>query len=376
MLKSIPKSNISIKRFPVYKEWQQTQADSPVIEAYNEPAFFDSVTSAKSDGIYISPLYNSTRAKYYTSNGDVFIQHGVVRNPGNFAAERQYAETVYIIRIPQIKIGEQIKKGSVVFTDEDNNNTYMDDGFGGITTEQPVYNFISYDVETQLLVLEDEAGEYNIVLSTLDLQSGVGTFYYNDDSANLVVIQIDFQTGLITMSQPFDFNGSGFEYGRIGNIFYDEGIIVLTAVDNLVNYTLMYRSTVTIHQTEVLVTVDTGEFNYSQNPIAVEVSLFSSSSFTTTAISNQKPAGTVNIKQINDIYRKPYYYGTLGATTGSWNDYFDSGSTDPTGSYLTPFITTIGLYDDNYDIVAVAKLPKPIKNLPDWAINFLIRLDA
>ena len=53
-----------------------------------------------------------------------------------------------------------------------------------------------------------------------------------------------------------------------------------------------------------------------------------------------------------------------------------SSSLDSTGSYLAPYITTIGLYDDNLNMVAVAKLPQPIKSLPDYPVNFIIRFDS
>jgi hypothetical protein len=41
-----------------------------------------------------------------------------------------------------------------------------------------------------------------------------------------------------------------------------------------------------------------------------------------------------------------------------------------------PFITTIGLYDDNCDLVAVAKLPRPIKSENDYTVNFIVRFDT
>ena len=53
-----------------------------------------------------------------------------------------------------------------------------------------------------------------------------------------------------------------------------------------------------------------------------------------------------------------------------------SSSIDPTGSYLAPYITTIGLYDDELNMVAVAKLPQPIKSLPEYPVNFIVRFDT
>ena len=57
--------------------------------------------------------------------------------------------------------------------------------------------------------------------------------------------------------------------------------------------------------------------------------------------------------------------------TGSYGfgEFEYSSSIDPTGSYLAPYITTIGLYDENYDMIAVAKLPTPIKVYPDYPVN-------
>jgi len=377
MLKSIPKSNISNKRFPVYKEWLQTNVDVPVIEAFNEEGEFNPNTSTKVDGLYISPLYNSTRAKYYTSDGNVFTQHGIVKSAGAFSRERIYSDIVQIIRIPQIKFGEQIKKGSVHLEDLDNDNIYVDDGFGSIVTISPVYDFVSYDVETQLLIFNDGVDQYDIILSQFDVNTGIGTFTFDGDTdSNVVVLELDFQVGLIRFSERLNIGGLDMEVSRLGNIFYDEGIIVLPNSSRFTNYRLNYRSTMTIHETEILVSVDKGEFNYSQNPTAVDVSVFQTYDFNTTAISNIRPAGKVRITEVNDISRTPHYFGSIGSVTGSWNDYDESGSADPTGSYLAPFITTIGLYDKNQDLVAVAKLPKPIKNLPDYSVNFIIRLDT
>jgi hypothetical protein len=74
----------------------------------------------------------------------------------------------------------------------------------------------------------------------------------------------------------------------------------------------------------------------------------------------------------------------LDAVTGRRNgtyiisdflNYEESSSIDKTGSYLAPYITTIGLYQDN-QLVAVAKLGQPIKNTINYPLNFLIRYDT
>jgi hypothetical protein len=47
---------------------------------------------------------------------------------------------------------------------------------------------------------------------------------------------------------------------------------------------------------------------------------------------------------------------------------------DQTGSYLAPYVTTIGLYQGT-ELVAVAKLGSPIKITPTFPINFVVKMD-
>ncbi len=54
---------------------------------------------------------------------------------------------------------------------------------------------------------------------------------------------------------------------------------------------------------------------------------------------------------------------------------YDSQSlSDKTGSYLAPYVTTIGLYS-GLDLIAVAKLGNPIKLTKDFPINFVVKID-
>ena len=59
-----------------------------------------------------------------------------------------------------------------------------------------------------------------------------------------------------------------------------------------------------------------------------------------------------------------------------FHEYLTSSSYDPTGSYLAPVVTTIGLYDTNNELVVVGKMGRPTKNLLDWPINIVVRFDT
>jgi hypothetical protein len=385
MFKQIPKSNISQKNFKVYKEWSVTNATIPVIEAYNETGLFDLETSTQSQGLYVHPLFNSIKSKYYSSYGNLVTQYGMMKNPANWSTERYINSRIDIIQIPQIQYGEQIKKGSVVLNIDGDSETYVDNNWGGLVTQNPTYMWISYDTETQELVIDDGNSQYLVIVSQFDVNSGIGWFVIDGVGGEQTVFQMDAQTGFITLSNELLFTGGDPMTAVRGNVFYDDGLIISTNLPEFTDYTLTYKSVQTLYETEVLVSAVSEEFNTSQNPTAVEVILNSTSSFDTTAITNYKPAGTVIIKDVLDIRKKQEFYGSgplsgsqgiIAEATGSWDDYYDYGTTDPTGSYLSTYITTIGLYDDNMDMVAVAKLPKPIKKLPDYNLNFIIRFDT
>ena len=57
-----------------------------------------------------------------------------------------------------------------------------------------------------------------------------------------------------------------------------------------------------------------------------------------------------------------------------FQDFSENDKQDSTGSYLAPYATTIGLYS-GLELAMVAKLGKPVKILPNYPINFLIKFD-
>ena len=156
-----------------------------------------------------------------------------------------------------------------------------------------------------------------------------------------------------------------------GNIFYDRGLIVvakdIVSGSVLSQFTLNFRSTKTIFENEVFIPVLESEFNYSQNPSAV----YEDGGRIYTHIM-QRPGST----KIGDLVTSSFYDAGIKWVRGAFNQYEASSSLDQTGSFLAPMITTIALYDNELNMVAVAKLPQPIKSLPDYPVNFIIRFDT
>ena len=82
-------------------------------------------------------------------------------------------------------------------------------------------------------------------------------------------------------------------------------------------------------------------------------------------------------KYVKDIelYMNKYCGQDKSKVDPAFLGYQYSSSYDATGSFLSPCITTIGLYQDN-QLVAVGKLGRPIKNLIDWPVNIVVRFDT
>jgi hypothetical protein len=312
MIKEIPKSDVIVRPFKVYKEWTLDETDITPLYGTLQSDLYDSETDdTNSNGISKRTLYDSIYAQFYLNPATASVLTEV-GNRESYAStnERIMGNAIGVISIPQEYYGEGIKIGT------------MELQYGAVS------------------VTDD--GNSNLV----------------DNSGNIK-----------------------------GNVFYDRGLVVVTkdVVDEttLSNFEISYRSTMTIYENEIFLSVNENEFNVSQNPTAVyeqgaeKIDIvtnrrdkkLSSNQFTTA--SYYKPG----FKLIRDS-QHPYVSQLDGVSIGSFDDYINSGSVDPTGSYLAPYITTIGLYDDGLNMVAVAKLPKPIKSLPDYPINFIVRFDT
>lgn len=384
MLKTIPKSSISKRAFQVNKAWTVTSDDYPIISgSFTTEAAFDKETAIQQNGLYTYPLFKSIKSKYYDEISNPLLLHGVMENIGE-RQERVIGTTGYVITIPQKKYGEGIQPKSLILRDLTNASDYSDDGFGNITSRFAKYVLSSIDFETGVIVIVDSEGEtFTGTLfmapgvSAMDMESGLVKMTFGTDTDTIYVMNIDFEEGTIQFEVALEFDGQDIDQLRFGNVIYSEGLVILNdTATQMSSYTLDFKSTKTISELEILLTAKAGEFNVSQSPSAVTMEI--SGSYETEITPDIGiVSGTQKITIIDDISKSPYISGSYNPSiSGSWDDYDASASYDPTGSYLAPFISTIGIYDKDGDMIAIAKLPQPIKNLPDYDINFLVRLDT
>ena len=424
MLKEIPKENVNIRPFRTHKTFTHSSGSYPIYTAhsasyddevidiltipggaYDLDTFFDPHNEAKSNGFFQRMLYQSTYAKYYHPSNKLSKLTGAGKQHPQFAYGNQRVLTNHLelLVISQSQYGEEIKPGSVeILIDtpkvESKVLKIVDDGYGNLVETTRAAKILKLDNETGEIHFADfDGNEYHGTTDLTNFESGslnvltISPQGAADGRATAIapvsILTMDFECGIIRFADddnPFSLITNWASY-IVGNVFYGEGLIVMNDANctRLTDgYSIKFKGTHTIYEHEFFLEVGDCEFNYSQNPTAVTVFESGSSDWTTTPIVSGEPGKTVKIRDIISIDRKPYYSGSVTSSetgeyiSGSWDDYYDSGSTDLTGSYLTPFITTIGLYNNENEILAVAKLPKPIKNLPDYPVNFIVRIDV
>jgi hypothetical protein len=133
--------------------------------------------------------------------------------------------------------------------------------------------------------------------------------------------------------------------------------------NDLSEFTLKYKSTQTIYEHEYRVTAKPNEFNTSTN-----ISLTADRSGSITIFNGAVSASN---------YFPPSHLPT-GQGTGSYNSTYNAATESlslVTGSEFSPFVTNVGLYDQFGQLLAHAKMAKPIKLSKEIDTTFVVRFD-
>tara|TARA_Y100000310_G_scaffold149443_1_gene148795 strand:+ start:144 stop:1217 length:1074 start_codon:yes stop_codon:yes gene_type:complete len=357
MLRNVHPQDVSIEPFKTYKRFQFTSADtgSGVYglrglsgSAHN---FVTGSAASQSFGVYNSysaslnqepyslgtyyslPLYYSINNLYYErysgnpklpkSSGRIepFLSFG----PSNRnKMHRVLHDSCSVISIPQELFGEEIKPGSVKILDNYTSITVdiRDDGDG---------NLYDYAYSSSYALYKSSSFNSNVITSNTG--SVVGNVFYD--------------TGMIVMT------GTGSHYINVGLGSGTDG------------FEIDYRSTHTIYQHEYTVIAPAGQFNRSRN----------------LSVTYQK-SGSVTVME----GAKPHYYFPPGDNPSGGPDSSASYSSSyeatqfaenfTTHSQFNPYVTTVGLYNDNNDLLVVGRMSRPIKNDDTMDMSFVLRFDV
>ena len=363
--KNIEPENVLVSSFQVHKTFTFTDTDSgsgffsvPLVKGSDSNLYNFSSTSADSSTFsgsiyYHVPTYYEINNLYYkditTMRGYIDYIRGVPTSSTgvfeytstNFLKDtklelkkpytRQLKDTATLISVPQKFYGEYIQPGTVTLTDDSTDSTFVlkDDGYGNI-----------YDVA------------------------------YSSSYASRVP----------------DSNYSG---SLVGNVFYNDGIVVITetgsyssvATSNGNNgFTLKFNSSQTIYEREYVCVVDENEFQHTTNK---SLKVGRSGSFTIDSTYGIRGGGRIQLNPTSSLRGTRYDgfpYHIVGYSTGSYNtNGYEIGTEligEATHSDFATYVTEIGLYNDNNELLAIGKLAKPIKNDKELALTFVVRFDT
>ena len=180
----------------------------------------------------------------------------------------------------------------------------------------------------------------------------IPTFNASDTEEATILINTNIKLTTTDTRVDIRDNGEGNLYtvgtlitDPVGIVVYTHGMVILTDQALMTNFTsstvtIDFQSARTIYETQYKCTIRENEFNYSLNP-----SLLSGSTFVNPLLTT----GSVN-------------------TLGQVYDFV-------TGSFFSPYITTVGLYNDNNELLAVAKLSQPLPTSRTTDMSILVNLD-
>ena len=131
---------------------------------------------------------------------------------------------------------------------------------------------------------------------------------------------------------------------NVGQIIYPHGMVIITQQDwgalNLEKayygsqITASFSSSYTIYETQYKCTIGESEFGFSQNPSIISSSL----------TGNENTSSGV-----------PYDFAT--------------------GSYFSPYVTTVGMYNNDHELLAVGKLAQPLPTSQTTDTTILVNID-
>jgi hypothetical protein len=158
---------------------------------------------------------------------------------------------------------------------------------------------------------------------------------YDDANGNLILSssgeicgQIFYPHGLAIITSDSNPGQDGYSYATYGSSSYGTSDVqIINAFVTSSNVTCSFSSSLTIYESQYKCTLRENEFSFTLNPSAIS-----------------------------------------GSTDGTAYNFV-------TASYFSPYVTTIGLYDEYQNLLAVGKLAQPLPTSPTTDTTILINID-
>ena len=337
--KKLNRQDVFISDYTAKKQWTANsrtldEYDIDFIRAFSS-SFWRDYPNDIYDGRSAQLVWNSINQLYYadtygesqfSGSRELFLQTSL-----NESGSRVLREQATVLSIPRKKIGVGISPETfVLFPEQTSSNNYVEDNFVAhhihgdneyVATFETVYGGKGID-----------SGDYIVSESFYVTESVAGTpgQYIDIDHDQQSTTIIDNGEGSLI------FSGSKLVYTVdekiIGDSVYTHGQTIMSEQEIAQYYStylkpsLRWKSTQPIYTYNVHCKVNDSEMNFTFNP---------------------------------------------SAQTGSDGQLLNN----VTGSSFTPYVTTIGLYNDNNELLAVAKTGVPVPKSQNSDMTFVVKLD-
>jgi len=332
MFKNLDPQDISKKSFQTFKNFTFNNNDSGsgvfAVKArsgslFNYVSASDDIIGVTSGSIttnYFSlPNWHMLNNTFYSSHGKVYA------NPER--TKREIHLSASIISVGRDLFGEQIKPGSIQLSD------------------------------TSLSATRDIRDD------------GEGNLYDNAFSASFAAFKSGSKVNAVT---PFTITGSSTRGSGsvVGNVFYEQGLLVFTDTGSYretghgTGYTLKYQATQTHYEYEYRVRIKPLEFNTTTN-------------ISTTPDRSGSISVAEGVVSMSNFF--PPSHNPSGEGTGSYATFYNAVTESLSftqNSEFRPYVTEIGLYSENSELLVHGKLAKPIKLSDDIETTFIVRFDV
>jgi len=183
---------------------------------------------------------------------------------------------------------------------------------------------------------EEDSISYSLLIS----DDGGGNLII--DGTDINVGNVIYPHGMIIYTNSASYSNEGYGISFYGTGEYGSGVGVLPSASDVINnnITLSFSSSYTIYEAQYKCTLRESEFNATLNPSA------------------QKSGSVVEVSG-------SYFYQRADGTL----------SNNVTGSYFSPYVTTVGLYDEAQNLLAVGKLAQPLPTSATTDTTILINID-
>jgi hypothetical protein len=391
--KQLNKADITTVPYAANKRWNFSYISVPnddyVVFSRGKNELFSITGSTTVNGQYQSLIYDSINHMFYQSySGSLLDTGSLMFNINTYESASQQRptasyfkyninpsfvnnfptasnSTINVLSVNQSAFGSKILPNSFKITSSI--GLVTDDGYGNLYSGSEHIGNIFY--AQGLAIITNQSSSYQNLL-TGSFASTASISFQNEhiiyeNEIRCIVRESDFN---------LSYNPSLLKYGTtLTTASIDPNSIIVSSSLSIVN----------------ILGVDFIRIDYNfTNPTANNITLNYTLNYTDNAPTNISTPYTAIIPPGKTYTPSPFGGTTLDSSGASYNIVLDSATYNQyelidstikdfaTGSAFQPYTTTIGLYNDDNELLMVAKLGKPIALSSDTDMTFIVRYDT